>query len=194
MQLQKSGPIAVQCKLCAAFAASQLPTASERGLVGAETFTRDPDICDACLTEDYSARRRWGSLEQRFAVWFGLWIALLPAGRMTVSHRHDVLKYLTFLPPVGRMLVGFLFFTVVVVIPCALVAWLMIHAVFWFGKWRVRAAIRKERAENAPIDAERFYWLAVWGSLTGHERYKRRMLRRAKALNFADVRRIGDVT
>jgi hypothetical protein len=74
-----------------------------------------------------------------------------------------------------------------------LLAWLSIHALFWLGKWRARDARRKELKENMATDAERFYWLANWARMTGHDKFRDRMLRQAKALGYHNARRTEDV-
>jgi hypothetical protein len=183
-------PITTRCKLCAAFTASQLPTTKERKLVGSDSFTRDADICDACLGHDYSTGRRLWSVEDWFALTFGLLTALIAAGVITIVYRHDLRKYLHFVSRLDRPFVSLILITVVLAVPCMSIAWLLIKSVFWQSAWRDRAVIKKERTDNAPTDAKRFYWLAVWASVTGHHRFKRRMLKQAAAIGIADVRHI----
>jgi hypothetical protein len=167
-----------------------LPTTEERGLVGSDSFIRDIDICDACLGQDYSiGRRRW-SVEDWFASTFGSLIAFIAAGMITIIYRHDLRKYLHFISRFDRPFVSSVLITIVLAVPCILIAWLMIKFVSWQSAWRNRVAIKKEQADNAATDAERFYWLAVWASVTCHQRFKRRMLKQATAIGFADVRNI----
>lgn len=70
------------CKLCQAFAASQLPTAAERELAGSDSFSRATDICDACLSQDYAQRSHVGLIEM-FCLWLGM-LAALPVGMVVI--------------------------------------------------------------------------------------------------------------
>jgi hypothetical protein len=165
------------CKLCQAFAASRFPTAAERELPGSDTFTRDADLCDACLSQDYARGARFGVVEA-FSVLAGSLAALIVAG---------VLTALGFAPIASSRAVSF----VVLAAAGAVVLALAIRAAIPLIVRVQVGSARQDRAEQA-ADAERFYWLAVWASLTGRERCKRRMLKRAQAMGFRDRGRLSD--
>jgi len=52
----------------------------------------------------------------------------------------------------------------------------------------VRGELRRQPEENPKAEAERLYWLTVWGKVTGRERFSQRMFRRAVRLGAMDVR------
>ena len=81
--MPRQGPFVMEptCRLCQSFAASELPTAAERGLPGNDTFTREPDICDACLDQDYAQRPRFGAVEA-LSVLVGSLAGLIAAGAL----------------------------------------------------------------------------------------------------------------
>lgn len=172
----------VRCKLCAAFAASLLPTAAERGLPGSETFSRDPDICDACLAQDYATIKRRFSLEWYTAQIFGGLFASVVFLALGYVHRKKGFEH--FLSPrkFDPILASFL--VAIVAGACfATFAWLVFKGMIWLRRWPIRKEIKRELAEQAPIDAERFRWLARWAELTGHDKFRTKMLRKTAAID-----------
>lgn len=176
-----------RCKLCSAFAASELPTAAERGLAGADAFTRNADICDACLAQDYTTETTLRRLDIGYSFVLGWTIAFIGGGLIAVAYKHELTGRLQFLPMFVRGPMSIFLVMALLVLPCTLIVWLLIKFLQGLGKWRVRDAVRKEQALNAPTDAERFYWLAHWASLTGREKFRIRMLKQAKALGFENA-------
>jgi hypothetical protein len=174
------------CKLCASFAASDFPTAAERGLVGSDSFSRHPDICDACLDHDYAAVRRWGTFEQWAALTFGMCITFLTTFPVLRLFGRELGTLLSPLPAFLRLPAGLALVATAIAIPSVSLCWLLIHALFQF---------RIGRGKSAPDDpsdashAERFRWLAAWAAATGHRRFERRMLKQAAA--FASTRHPG---
>src|SRR3954466_13463935 len=66
-----------KCRLCAARVACDIITATGFELNGFDRFSRDRDICDACLRVNYSWHWVWGTLAQ--------WFALTVGGFLSVS-------------------------------------------------------------------------------------------------------------
>lgn len=182
-QLQESSK-PVRCKLCAAFAASQLSTAAERGLPGSETFSRDPDICDACLANDYVTipwRLRF-SVEWYVAQTFGCLFTLIVFLALTYMQHKKGFEHFLLPRRFNPILTNFLI--AIASGACfTILAWLVFKAMFWLRRWPIREEIKRERAEQAPVDAERFRWLARWAELTGHHGFRKRMLKQAAALD-----------
>jgi hypothetical protein len=166
------------CKLCQSFATSQFPTAAERKLPGSDKFTRDPDICDACLDQDYGRRSRF-SVVEAFSLLAGLLVAAIAAGALVARGFVPVAESrpLTFvvLAAGGTPVLG-------------AIVWFLLHLV---ARVRSGSALPQDPKERA-ADAERFYWLAVWASLTGRARYRQRMLKQAQAMGLTDRRRLFD--
>ena len=184
-QLPRPNSTTTACKLCAALAASNLPTAAERRLPGSDAFTGDPEICDACLRYDYS-RRGPRSAAELFAITSGWWLAFIVAAFVTLQRHGPVLHLLARLPALPRVLVSFLLVMCLAAAPCIFLVWFLVRVAWWSWMRATRDQVQRELEANHAIDADRFYWLAVWGSLTGHKRYERRMLKKAKALGLAN--------
>ena len=169
-------PIPTTCKLCQAFAASQFPTSAERGIPGSDTFTRDPDICDACLSQNYG-RRRFSVIEA-FCLLLGFVLALVAAGALVAGG----------IAPVAASRALSLVVLAVAGTPVfAAVVWLALHLTA-----RARVGPDTSTSAERAADAERFYWLAVAASLTGRRSYKRRMLKKALSMGFNDRLRLAD--
>lgn len=180
-QLPESSKIG-RCKLCAAFAASLLPTAADRGLAGSETFSRDSDICDACLAQDYATTKRQFSAEWYSAQIFGCLFALVVFLALGYMHHKKGFEHFLLPRKFDPILANFL--VAIVAGACfAVLAWLVFKGMFWLRRWSIREKIKRELAEQAPIDAERFRWLARWAELTGHDKFRKRMLKKAAALD-----------
>lgn len=175
-----------RCKLCASFAASELPTASERDLRGSDSFTRHPQICDACLDWDYAARRRWGTLEQWAGLSLGLLLALLATPAVLLMYRRELHDLLSPIPRFLHVPTTLL----VIAVPSIVLCVLLVHLLFWV---MTRRSETPADDASAAIDAERFRWLAAWGETTGNRRFARRMARKAAALRVKHVQRTGDV-
>lgn len=190
MPLQKNPLSVTRCKLCASIAACSLPTAAERGLAGTDSFTRNPDICDACLIYDYTAKRRWGTLEQWSGLTFGLLIALLATPLVRWLYRQELTELLSLVPTFLRLPAGLVLVGIAIAIPAVVVCWLLTRVLLWFMVRPVRSDSRHPRVA---VDAERYRWLAAWGEATGHQRFKRRMLKRATALGWPGVPQSGNV-
>jgi hypothetical protein len=165
------------CKLCQSFAASQFPTVAERELPGSDTFNREPDICDACLNQDYAQRPRFGVFEA-FSVMVGSLVALIAAGALVARG---------FAPVAASRPLSFVVLALGGAAALSAVVWLLLHLIV-----RVRSRSASHDPKEREADAERFYWLAVWASVTGRGRHKRRMLRQAQAMGFSDRRRLSD--
>jgi hypothetical protein len=164
------------CKLCQSFAASQFETAAERELPGSDTFTRDPDICDACLSQDFTPPR-FGAVEG-FCLLMG-WLVGFVVSTVLVS--------LGFVPvPSSPVLSVFILAPGVAAVTGGML-WLLLRLYV-----RIRVGSVPQGPKEREVDAERFYWLAVWGSLTSRSRWRRRMLKNAQAMGFSDHRRLSD--
>ena len=170
-------PMQSTCRLCQSFAACQFPTAAERKLPGSDTFTRDPDICDACLHQEYGQRSRFGAVEA-FSLLVGSLVALVAAGALVARG---------FVPVARSRPLSFIILAAVGAAALGTIVWLLLHLIA-----RTRSGAAPHDPQERKADAERFYWLAVWASLTGRPRYKRRMLKQAQAMGFTDRRRLSD--
>ncbi|HEX5242112.1 MAG TPA: hypothetical protein VFW23_02535 [Tepidisphaeraceae bacterium] len=169
-QLQESSQ-PVRCKLYSAFVACDMPSIAELELPGSETFSRDPEICDACLAPDYSAQgpisSEWwmaANLGGCFAIVVFVALGFL-RGRQSFE-RFVPLR--TSSPILGNALIA------VVAGTCfALIARLLLR--LWIGRW--------SRGPETAEGAARYRWLARWAELTGHDKFKKRMLKKAVALD-----------
>lgn len=180
----------VRCKLCAAFAASQMFTAAERGFRGSETFSRNPDICDACLAHDYATipwRVRF-SLEWYVAQVFGCFFVIVAYLTLEYIHRKKGFEHFL-LPPRFDPIVINLLLAIVAGACFTVLVWLVLKAMFWLSRWPIREEMKIDRAEQAPISAERFRWLARWAELNGRKRFCKRMLKQAAGLDARFGRR-----
>jgi len=161
----------VRCKLCAAFVASQMPSLAELELPGSESFSRDPEICDACLAHDYSARGPISS-EWWMARSVGCCFAIVAFVALGLLRRHQGLERFVPLRTFDPILVNALI--AVLAGACfALIAGLLLG--LWIGRW--------SRSPETAESAVRYRWLARWGELTGHEKFKKRMLKKAAPLD-----------
>ena len=167
-----------RCRLCAARAACGIITAAEFELKGFDRFSGDRDICDACIGVNYSWHWVWGTVEQWLSLTLGGVMALLVSLLMTL--RVSPWKVLPHAPQSVRVLVLY--------VPCVVSVWLLVTVLDWLRRYRGRSELRKKLSENPALAAEEYYWLAVWGRLTGRERFSRRMLKRAMRLGAVDVR------
>lgn len=165
------------CKLCRSFADSQFETAAKRGLLGSDTFSRDPDICDACLNQNYTEARRFGSVEA-FCLMVGLLGALLVSTTLVARG---------FVPVASSPVVSIVLLTACGAAVIGGALWLLLRLFV-----RVGAGSVPQDPKERQADAERFYWLAVWASLTGRGSLKRRMLKQAKSIGFNDPERLSD--
>lgn len=167
--------MATHCRLCQAFAASEFETSATGGLEGSDTFTRDPDVCDACLGRDFAQNPH---ILELFSVQFGL-LAGLVIG---------VLLYtLKFWPVNGSPILSIVILISASTISAMLVIWLGLQTAI-----RVLAARRHKSEAEQVAEAERFYYLALWGALTGNCKFKRRMLAKSTRLGFNDATRLSD--
>lgn len=161
----------VRCKLCAAFVASQMPSIAEMDFHGSETFSRDPEICDACLAHDYSARgpisTEWwiaGNLGGGFAI--VVFVVLGYLGRHNgFVHPVPLRRFEPMLVKIGIAILSGACFSIVAGLLLGL----------WIGRW--------SRSPETSESAQRYRWLARWAELTGHEEFRKKMLRKAAALD-----------
>ena len=167
--------MATSCRLCQALAATDFETSATRGLNGHDTFTRDPDVCDACLNTDYARNPR---ILEMFSVVFGLMTGLVIA---------VLLFILRFWPVNTSPILSIIILIVVSTITAMILIWLGLQTAI-----RILAARGYESEAKRAAEAERFYYLALWGALTGNARIKRRMLAKARKLRFSDAKRLND--
>jgi hypothetical protein len=172
-----ASPQKTRCKLCSALAASGLPTPWDSTEEG-NAFSRDPDICDACLAHDFSAMARGDSLKRHFAVTFGLLLAVITSYGVTLWRHGAILKHFGWPASFWSALIFLALAMIVLAVPCML--FMSFIAVMLFSGERSNSG----QQENRSAEAERFYWLAVWASLSGREQFKTEMLERAKSLGF----------
>lgn len=173
------------CKLCRSFAASEMSTAAERELPGSDSFTRHPDICDACLNCDYAARSRSGTVEQWGGLTLGLLVALIATASAFAMYRRELHDFLSSVPRSLRVPVAL----VLIAIPSVALCMLLAQLPFWFVSRRSKANTDESRIA---IDAERFRWLAAWGTATGNHQFSRRMMKKADALRVTSKPREVD--
>jgi hypothetical protein len=177
-----------KCKLCGAFAASDMPDLADLGLPGIEQFTRDPDICDACLQHDYTSQNSHLTFEQQLSLTLGLFLAVVAAFGIVMYWRGVFPYVLPHVPQLISAFAWFLIVTLVAAVPCITIVWLYVRLM----SWNRRIGTRPTSDAQNLADANRFYWLAVWAGLTGHEEYRRRMLKQATATGFADHLNLSD--
>ncbi len=75
-----------RCKLCSSGAACDIFTPTEAEMNGFDTFSDDPDICDACIHLNYVKRWRWGTPEQWFALTVGQYLAFFMSLILVLRH------------------------------------------------------------------------------------------------------------
>jgi hypothetical protein len=198
MQLSAQPTSAPSCKLCAAFAASGLPTARERGLAGSDTFNANPDICDACLHCDYILKRRM-TFERGFGISVGLFLAVIAAALMAAARHGPKFAFLGSLSLFQRKLATFCLLLLISALPCMLIAFIVVKAAFGIHMQAGQANSAKELSESRQAEADRYFWLAQWASNKGNEQFRRRMQSQFDELRVANpsslpTPRIGDVT
>ena len=52
----------------------------------------------------------------------------------------------------------------------------------------------RKKPKEALLEAERFYYLALWGALTGKKAFAKKMLEQAKQMGFDDTSKLHDPT
>lgn len=167
----------VRCKLCAAFVACHMPSIGEFDFPGSETFSRDPEICDACFAHDYSARGPI-SWEWWAAQALGCCFAIVVFVALGFLSLHPGFERFVPARRLDRIFVNFLI-SIVAGACFAIPVWLLLG--LWMGRWPRTAVTETE--ESARAEAERFRWLARWAELTGHHGFRKRMLKQAAALD-----------
>lgn len=156
------------CKLCEAIVKSQREIAERLELPAEDAFSRDPDICNACLARDFS--RRPPPLLELASLMYAAMIAV-PLSMILWIARVRSFGW-SMLPTVlVYQIVGIVVFGVIIrlVLPAIVLA---------------RIGPVHQSPEEKLAEAERFYWLARWAAITGRGRFERRMLRQAREFGF----------
>jgi hypothetical protein len=164
------------CKLCDALAATQFENSAALGLEGNDRFSRDPDICDACLGVNFSQNPNFVA---RFSLLLG-WLA----GCVIAL----VLFVLRVRPVARSPGLSLVILFVGSIAGASLLIWLGFQVLI-----RILAATANENAAERAAEAERFYYLALWAALTDRHRLKRQMLKLAKEHGFSDAPRLADI-
>jgi hypothetical protein len=150
---------------------------------GFDTFSKDPDICDACINLNHTKRWWWGTPDQLFAVVVGQYLAFIISLIVVLRHRQ--------FRGMWRLRGFWAKALLALVVPCVVCVWLFTRLLHLISILRGQGEARKRREANPIMEADRFYWLAVWGRVTGRERFSRRMLKRAMRLGAVDVRSLA---
>jgi hypothetical protein len=156
-------------------AATDFETSATRGLEGSDTFTRESDICDACLGTSYDKNPR---ILEAFSLMLGCLLGGIIAAALFATR---------FWPVKGSPLLSLIVLLALSTFGVAAVIWLALHAAI-----RILAMRGYESEAERAAEAERFYYLALWAAVTGNARVKRRMLAKARKLGFSDAKRLND--
>ena len=144
-------------------------------------FNRDKRICDACLSTDYAASPfpDYRRLLIRYAFYMCCPFALFGS-----------LWFLRYREVRGWLLV---FGSVALAVATSYIVARSLAASRPLILSVTERRYKRKHCEEALKEAERFYYLALWGVLTNRTAFAKRMLLQARMMGFADTARLNDI-